>query len=523
MPDRVTNEQVLAALRGLGYEIPPVDMSGAQNSTWKKKLYAAMKPQLGGKYPADEFDDIFGKAIGTAKKIADIPPNARPTDRLAATLSAYGVEGSKLNDILVKAQGYAKQQGRGSQFNDQDYADAASAVLGDQSPQVLRAFEGAGFAPPRPIGTAPFGSAADQAPRPTGPGGVTMGTAKSRATPGVAAPSSVSIPPPSMAVPPGPAKTPAAGGAKTTGGPTTDATGRVVDKGLAPGASDAEVEAYFRRNYGTSVWMLGIPDFKKLMRDVATNPSGFSQQIVTNEVQRTPWWQSNGQNVADFMQKKSTMGDAAFNQWVGGKGKEITESATKYGITLSPEKLNELATDALKWGWGQQEMQSALAGQFDYVEGQHTAFTDQLRLDARQYLQPLSEQTIDLWGKKLIENPEENLNWKTFLKEQAKTLFPAFAQRLDTGETMEAIAHPFAETAAKLLEIDPKDIDFMDQKWMRALDTVDDKGNHRSMAPAEWMKTLKTDGVYRYDYTEGAKQEAVGMATTLMQRFGVTA
>jgi hypothetical protein len=516
MAKSVTNEAVLTALRGLGLNITgPVSTTGAQNSEWKRKVMPLLIQQYG-----QEAESVFSRAIDTAKKIKDIPADVKGTARLAATLRAYGTDEKTMVEITNEARRVQKttpgyREGN-KEFGDNDFAQAAANVLGHTG-AVLDAFSNAGIKQPPPPAPGSAGEKAAPVQAVPAPGGPEFAPN----TPGIAPyiyRGDIKLPPGQQPKPT--SKPPGPGGG---GGPTTDASGRVVDKALGKNASDADIEAYFRRNYGAEAWMLNIPDFKDIIRQVATNPSGWSVSSVVSAVQAKPWWQQNGQSVADYLKDKANLSGPDFEQKLGGHVASIKGELNKYGIALSDERITQIATEAYKWGWKPEQINKAVADEFDYVEGQHTVFVDKLKTEAKDFLVPMSEGTIDLWGKKLIADPTQEGNWKEFLKEQAKGMFPAFASRLDTGETMSMISKPYAAAAANLLEMDEKDIDFTDPKWMTALDTVDDKGVHKSMAPADWIKKIKTDSVYRYDYTEQAKESAVGLATDLMKKFGVTA
>lgn len=509
MADNVTNEAVLVALKGLGFNISgPISMTGAQNSEWKRKIL----PLLGAQY-GQGAEDMFNRAIQTAKKIKDIPVDAEPTARLALTLRAYGTNETQMLAITNEAKRLVKTtpgiRPAGQDFSASEYAQAVSNVLGHTG-AALDALSNAGFKQPPP-------------PQP--------GSAGAKLTPPPAAPAAPGAPAPAPGQPaPAPAPTPKAKpkgkvpGTPTpvVAGPTLDASGRVVDKGLPANAGPAEIEAYFRRNYGAEAWMINIPDFKDIVKQVATNPGGWSLSSVTSAIQVTPWWQANGQNVADYLKDKANMSPADFQQKLGTHTATIKSEMAKYGITLTDERLLQLGTEAYKWNWDPTQIAKSVADEFDYHEGQHSTFIDKLQNEAKQYLTPLSAGTINSWGDRLIMDPNEQGNWTEFLKNQAKSMFPSFADRLDT-ETMADIADPYAKIAAQTLEMDSNDVNFQDPKWLAALDQVDAKGVHTSMSYADWNRKLKTDETYRYDYTEGAKQNAMGMATGLLRRFGAIA
>jgi hypothetical protein len=376
-----------------------------------------------------------------------------------------------------------------------------AAATGDYSPGALK-----GTAPRLPVsGFAPAGSP-----------GATPYIYRGDLHPAAAAPA-----------PAAPAKQkPPPGAPKPAPAPLTNtAEGGAVVNALPKNASDAQVEQYLRQNYGSDTWVLQVPEIRKIVFDNLKNPSGVTQGIITSAIQATPWWQQNGQHVADFLQHSA-------NDPIGTKARiatrqgKIESVAATYGLSLTPDRALALATDSEKWQWDDTAVNAALSGEFHYQTNQHTVFTDKLNGYAKDYVVPVSDNTIQQWGQKIIANPAEEGNYREFLKEQAKGMFPGMAARLDNNETVKDIAKPFAATAAQYLEMDENDVlnNLSDPKWMTALDQVDPKtGVHSTMPPADWVRKIKDDPQYRFDYTEQAKQNAAGMATTLLKNFGAIA
>src|SRR6476661_7668186 len=96
----VTNQNIIDNLRQLGYQIPPdFDISGAQNSDFANRVMAYIQPQM----PAGQYgQDAFNHAKDVAQKLQVIPTDATGAERMRLTLSAYGVDGHTMNQIIAK-------------------------------------------------------------------------------------------------------------------------------------------------------------------------------------------------------------------------------------------------------------------------------------------------------------------------------------------------------------------------------------------------------------------------------------
>jgi hypothetical protein len=104
-------------------------------------------------------------------------------------------------------------------------------------------------------------------------------------------------------------------------------------------------------------------------------------------------------------------------------------------------------------------------------------------------------------------------------REIAKKRYPHLADLIDQGVSLESLAGNFQATAAKLLEVDANTIDMSAANYEVALN-FGEEGKKRVMTTGEWDKLLRTDSRYGWEKTNNAKQEARGLAASLVQAFG---
>lgn len=483
---KTKNVDILHALQALGVHLPSsVDTNGNQHGEFMKRLASLGVNQ-----------DMFNQA----EKLAGWDGNPDTVGNIVGGPLQLdeGMVGNALhNYVSLRDTG---QLPAPTQPQPAPAPTLPPVATGNFTPGALIHPAAAPVAPVAPAGPgpAPIGGPRMKI---TGPAPA-PGAAKPGATPGTPAPAKAQ--PPDL---------------------TNTAEGGAVVKALPKNASDAQVEQYLKENYGSDTWVLQVPEIRKIVFDSLKNPSGVTQGIINSAIQATPWWQQNGKHAADFLQDQAT-GGRQLNDKILEKQHQVESKAAALGLTLPPEKVLAIATDWQKWQWDDTAVNAALSGEFHYQNNQHTVFTDKLLGLAKSYVVPVSENTIQQWGQRIIANPNEQGNYQEFLKEQAKSMFPGMAARLDGGETVQDVAKPFAATAAQYLEMDQNDVlnNLSDPKWMTALDQVDPKtGVHSTMPPADWVRKLKDDPQYRFDYTEQAKQNATGMATDLLKKFGAIA
>ena len=88
------------------------------------------------------------------------------------------------------------------------------------------------------------------------------------------------------------------------------------------------------------------------------------------------------------------------------------------------------------------------------------------------------------------------------------------------GETFQQITAPYRETAARILEKAPDQIDMVGGGFNKAFMHNPDGKGERQMSISEFSDYLRTDRKFGYEYTTAAKSSAYQIANTLAQMFG---
>jgi hypothetical protein len=99
----------------------------------------------------------------------------------------------------------------------------------------------------------------------------------------------------------------------------------------------------------------------------------------------------------------------------------------------------------------------------------------------------------------------------------AKGQYSWLSDQFDAGLTLNDIMGNYTEIASRVLEIDPNAIDYVgDPKWQEALGTRDGG----QLALNEWVRKLKSDPQYGYQYTNQANSEVTKIVSDLEKAFG---
>lgn len=102
-------------------------------------------------------------------------------------------------------------------------------------------------------------------------------------------------------------------------------------------------------------------------------------------------------------------------------------------------------------------------------------------------------------------------------QKSAKGKYFHLADQIDAGLSLEDIFSGYRNYAADALEIDPNQIDFTkDSKWAMAFGTKETG----QMSLTDWVRTIKTDPTFGWQYTKQANDQAASLAVSLARAFG---
>ena len=279
----------------------------------------------------------------------------------------------------------------------------------------------------------------------------------------------------------------------------------------------ATVEETVQAQFPQYAWMLSIPEVGDLLRQAVASGGEWSPEKLTAQIQATNWWRSHAGSVRSWESMWNTDPASAQREWEA-KSIEVGQMAAQLGVQIPWHWVTDIAYRAKKFGWSQAELRNALGQSAVHPGGSATTNLAQI---AGEYLVPMSQQTINDWTQQIVSGQATEDQFRSYMREQAKSLFPSLSGFLDQGGTVKQYVAPYAEIAAKELEISPADVNFLDPKWSKALFQTDPKtGERRSMSLSDWQNEIRSNDAYQWDKTSGARNAAAELQTSLLKQFG---
>jgi hypothetical protein len=274
--------------------------------------------------------------------------------------------------------------------------------------------------------------------------------------------------------------------------------------------------------YGYLSAFTKIPAVRRILTQAAKN--GWTQDRMLAALEKTAWWKHTTSTSRAWEALKATDPGSAQLQ-LHQKMQELQQLArSTLGYTLDPQRLNHLANTAIAAGWTAAQEQQAIGAEFKYhgaqqvYQGAAGQTITQLQQIARQYVVPLSRQTIQQWARQILEGTYTTNDFQAYAQQQAESLYPTLAAPLKQGQTVVQWADPYIQLASQILERPADQFNLADPKWNKALLQPQPDGERTAMPLDQWAQYLRN--LPEYQQTSQAKQAAADFGLALGNIFG---
>lgn len=285
------------------------------------------------------------------------------------------------------------------------------------------------------------------------------------------------------------------------------------------------VDDYIKANWGSDAWLLTIPEVKQILEQGAVN--GWDVDRTMAKIEQTQWWQTTSGSVRQYLaDKNQNPGDYTFTT-PGSKASaqlaHIQDMAAKAGVTLTTAQAQQIATNSLMYGWGDEQTQAAIGASVNPTTGGNAqSVMQQINGAAADQFQKLSPQVAASWAQNIAGGTQTMDQFRAQMAQDAAARWTGYGPQLQQGMTMNQLTNSLRQNAAQTMEIDPNSIDFVgNPMYSKILDYVpanSPNGVHRVMTQSEMDAYLKSQP--QWDGTQQARDQAANLATTITQAFG---
>lgn len=209
-------------------------------------------------------------------------------------------------------------------------------------------------------------------------------------------------------------------------------------------------------------------------------------------------------------------------QQAAGIKAELENLAGLFGI--APQDWTELSFQAAQNNWNAAMIRDAVADRIDMAASAREGIVKNIITKSRDvganYFVNVGDEEALGWAKRIARGEMEEESIVASIRDRAKAQYYWLANAIDSGVSLKEYFQPHRETIAKMMEVSPDSIDFVNNsKWNKVLRYMPpDQEGVREMNLGEVEQYVRSQEEWKA--TSNAKSSAAAAAVTIGQIFG---
>lgn len=249
----------------------------------------------------------------------------------------------------------------------------------------------------------------------------------------------------------------------------------------------------------------------------------WDQNRIMTEVRATRWFKRNSESQRNAEALRYS-DPATYRQNMAAQRVRVQMMASEYGARISPQKINELAQHVFAQGWDDNQLRKVLGRYIRYSDGRMLGQAGAMESEWRQYADQMGirvgKAQLQDWASAVISGRNSPQDVLSRIRETAASKYDGFSDRIRAGETVAAIAEPYKQAMAEVLELNPEDLNIRTDRWInRALQARNNDNKPQPMPLWEFEQKLRTD--MRWRRTDNAQDSLMEAGHQILRDFGL--
>lgn len=281
------------------------------------------------------------------------------------------------------------------------------------------------------------------------------------------------------------------------------------------------VDEIIREDFGFLAWAIDHPELGPLLRRAVDE--GWSESTLRGSLHATGWWTTTSATARDW-QATVAEDPAEAARRIEQRAATVSDRAATLGLQLSASKVRQIAESAERFGWSDTELADALGAEMQWrPEGDYQGLLgsaiDEVVQRAQTFLVPLGPDTTFQLARRMLTGEMDEAGLEAEVAKLARARFSHLQPQIDRGLTPAQLFSPYVSEAARLLEVNPFEVDLLnDPRVSRVLDPVTGGGEPRMMSLSEFGRMVReSEG---WETTGQARQQASALGGALARTFG---
>lgn len=194
----------------------------------------------------------------------------------------------------------------------------------------------------------------------------------------------------------------------------------------------------------------------------------------------------------------------------------------KLGVRVDDAELDKWLKEAYKGNLTNSQLDSSIAMSTSFgakFGGTILTQMEELKKTARSYGLSYTDAKYSQWGADLFANRITDSEIEKAIQTESASKFPAFADQIMNGVTVDALASAYKSSMANILEIDPDAVTYNDTTLLKALQYVGPDGKPAFKPIWEFENDLRSDA--RWQFTNNARDSVDSLQYKVMKDWGL--
>ncbi len=194
----------------------------------------------------------------------------------------------------------------------------------------------------------------------------------------------------------------------------------------------------------------------------------------------------------------------------------------KLGVRIDDNELTKLIKDAYAGNLTDSQLDSSIAlsnsfgGKFG---GTILGQIQELKNFARSYGLSYTDAKYNQWGADLFANRITDTEVEEAIKTESASKYPAFADQIMKGVSLDALSSAYKSSMAQILEIDSDSVGYDDPTLMKALQYIGPDGKPTTKPLWQFESDLRSDA--RWQFTNNARDSVDSLQYKVMKDWGL--
>lgn len=285
------------------------------------------------------------------------------------------------------------------------------------------------------------------------------------------------------------------GGRRVSGVSANAASGGGYAEEVAPKLDAHELAETYGMSYS---FFKSQPELWKLLNKAVEGQ--WTSDKFQAQVKNSNWWKKNSETVrqAQVLQKTDP---ATYKAQMEAARVAAKQMAVKAGAILSDKNVEKLAKNMVWYGWQEGQVQNFLGQYVKFSGGQGGgmagAAARAIKEEAYKNGVSVTEQSVLNNAQYLVRGLTSLEKIQASIREQSAGLYPAFAEQIKAGASIQDLAQPYIQVVAQELGVPETDVSVFNNRVKQALNRADSKGQPQAMDLNAFTQMVRDDPKWR--------------------------